>query len=94
MANGYREGIPGIIGSGYLGQAQQMPDHHLHLAFFCSAIADNCAFDFKWRVFENGKPLLRRHQQGHTSGMAQLQCRLNVHSMKNPLDGHGVDFLA
>ena len=89
MRDGGRQRIGGI---GLLDAAggQQPLDHELHLLLAGMTGADHAFLDVVGRIFGDLQPRLRRRQQRHGAGMAELQRGGRIAGDKGLLDRDGL----
>lgn len=86
MAYGHGQGVGGI-GARCTGQAEQHPDHMLHLVFSRLAVADNRLFYRPRAIVKNNQAVLHGGDDGSPPGMAQFQGRARVGGQKDLFDG-------
>ncbi len=86
MAQGDRQRIGGVVGLRILFEIEKSAHHKLDLVLVGSSIAHHRFFDLCWRIFKQRHGRLRRCQQYHTSGVAKLECTLDIERMKQVLN--------
>ena len=93
MGDGRGQRIGGI-GLGDAAGGQQPLDHELHLLLAGMAGAHHAFLDVVGGIFGDLKPGLRRRQQRHGAGMADLQRGLRIARHKGLLDRDGCGAVA
>ena len=88
MTQGDGQGVGGID-LRFLGQLQQMHDHHLHLLLVCTAGPHDCLLDLRGGVLRHAQPLLHCRDDGRPPRLPQLQGRIGVARHEHLLDAQG-----
>ena len=88
VADRHRERVGGVVGRGRLGQAQQGPDHPLHLALAGAAGAADRHLDRLRGVGEAVDPVLGGGQHRHPARLADGHRRAHVLAEVDLLDRH------
>ncbi len=88
MTQGDGQGV-GSIYLRFLGQLQQMHDHHLHLLLVCTAGPHDCLLDLRGGVLRHAQPLLHCRDDGRPPRLPQLQGRIGVARHEHLLDAQG-----
>jgi hypothetical protein len=90
MADGDGQRVCGIVRRRHDGEPQNQLHHLLHLVLLGAPVADDCAFDFGGRVFDNRQASLDGREHCDAARMTQLERAPDIVRVEQIFDGDAV----